>query len=161
MRGAASRPRPLSTRSWSRAPGSERSDLAWRSRIRRRMAPVYPGHANVPAVRRPTECRVPSGLGPLRDPGRTDDLPGFLLVPHVDSDLVAMLGQELAHPFLRGVLGVEHLRRQRSFVPHPPLDLEAHQTPPLLPPDPTVRNCLQVLTIPRLAFLPAKIPREI
>src|SRR5262249_18351004 len=33
----ASRPRVLSTRSWSRAPGSERSDLAWRRSIRRRM----------------------------------------------------------------------------------------------------------------------------
>src|SRR5262245_50782424 len=79
--------------------------------------------------------RLWSGLGPLRDPGRTDDLPGFLLVPHVHRHLVAMLGQELAHPLLRRVLSFENLGCQRAFVPHPPFDLEAHETPPLFPPD--------------------------
>src|SRR5262245_59453209 len=124
------------------------------------MAPLYPGHGNVSAAHRQTECHVLSGLGPLRDPGRTDDLPGLLLVPHVDSDLVAMLGQELAHPFLRRVLGFEHLRRQGPFVPHPPFDLEAH--PPL--PRSARRSPSgppYFLTMARFCFLSAKIPRGI
>src|SRR5262249_4488724 len=79
------------------------------------------------------ECDVLSGLGPLCHPGRADDLPGLLLVPHIDRDLVAMLGQELAHPLLGGVLGFENFGRQRPFILHPPFDLEAHETPPLFP----------------------------
>src|SRR2546427_6406003 len=38
MRGAASRPRDATVRSRSRSPDFERSDLAWRRSIRRRMA---------------------------------------------------------------------------------------------------------------------------
>src|ERR1700751_1010966 len=99
------------------------------------MAPYISGPHECFSSAPPDGCDVLSGLGPLFHSGRTDDLPGFLLVPHIDRDLVAVFGQELAHPLLGGILGIENLRRQRPFIPDPPFDLEAHETPPLFPPN--------------------------
>src|SRR5215470_10380088 len=93
------------------------------------MAPYISGPHECFSSASPNGCDLLSGLGPLFHSGRADDLPGFLLVPHVDRDLVAVLGQKLAYPLLGGVLGFENLRRQRPLILYPPFDLEAHGNP--------------------------------